>query len=446
MPDLPAKHRIFISHSSKYGDIARRLTQALRTLDRRQRLELIISEDMTGAVDWRKWIDENTRASDVFVLLYPHTSMDLNWCNYELGRFYGSGQHIVCIKNTDIRQPPPAFQPYQAYDADQDGLMKFLKDLFVTGALTKDEPVRPEIGQLDSDAYAQADGVTASLARAFAEARVREQLYERRLVITVRQDVGKLDAERTLVQGNAEGLSLLGLDEVGPVRWSTLRQALGPGVEWPQEVEAALDRLANGVLPPSLSPARANYGMYIPVITRSESVDGVLRQLVLIFVSVQESWLRPVLHWPLPPNMPQELQSLIVLMRSLFQARWEIVEPRYQEVRFRAPAPERCAAIVQELLAHFERLQKNMGQTEFAGVDAFYRLFERSCHADIDTLTTEWVELMQALHTAAGADADTAALAPLLTKLRANNGRWLALAARQFSKSMEDVVDVSLGD
>ncbi len=438
------KLKLFISHSSKYADIASRLTNALQSLDRDKRLEISFSKGMAGAVDWRKWIDENARSSDVFVLLYPHAGMDLGWCNYELGRFYGSGHHVVCIKNTNIEQPPPAFRPYQAYRADETELMKFLEELFVTGQFSNSEPLNPEIGALDSAIHAKARGVAASLAKAFADARVREQLYERRIVISVRQDGDKLDAERTEVQGNADGLSLLGLDDSTQIRWSMLRQALGPNVEWPLELEAALYKLANGVLPPSLSPFRAHAGMYLPVITRTESVDGVLRQIVLIFVTMQENWLRPVLNWPLPLNMPKELQSLVVLMRSLFQARWEFIEPRFQEVLFRFPTAERCVAISQELVAYYERLQKELSQTDLGGVDAFYRLFDRSRHGDIDAMTTEWLGVMHSLRDGAGVDA--ASLAPLLKTLRANNGRWLALATRQFGKSMEDVVDVHFLD
>ena len=59
--------------------------------------------------------------------------MDIGWCNYELGRFYDGKRKIVCIKNTDIPQPPPAFQPYQAYDADEAGILEFIDELFVSG-------------------------------------------------------------------------------------------------------------------------------------------------------------------------------------------------------------------------------------------------------------------------------------------------------------------------
>jgi hypothetical protein len=108
--------KIFVSHSTTYKDIAKSLKLSLQALESETLLDIKISEEMAGATDWRRWIDDNVRSSDIFLLLFPHANMDMGWCNYELGRFYDEKRHVVCIKNTDITEPPPAFQPYQAYD------------------------------------------------------------------------------------------------------------------------------------------------------------------------------------------------------------------------------------------------------------------------------------------------------------------------------------------
>ena len=433
-----ANLKIFISHSSKYENLAKQLTLTLRALDHSQYLDIRLSEGMAGAVDWRQWIDDNTRSADVFLLLYPHASMEMGWCNYELGRFYDPKRFIVCIKNTDIPLPPPAFQPYEAYDASPDELMKFFKELFADGRFSKGEKLHPEIGQIGSEAYAQAQDAATGLARLFAEARVREQLYERRLLISVRYNGDQFDREQTMVHGNAEGLGLLGLDDDARVRWSTVRGSLASSVEWPAELESALPLLTNCALPPALSPFRAGSGLYIPVITKTDSVDGRLRQIVLIFVAVQEERLRPLFTWPLPPQMPEDLGRLVLHMRMMFRARWEILEPAYEEARFRAPPPQRCMELAQQVVSDFDRLRRDYEQTSLNGVERFFLLFNRSMHAQIDALSSDWMEQLQALRDTASFTAKD--LAAQLNRLRGNSSKWLVLAAHQFAVRMDEVV------
>jgi hypothetical protein len=430
--------KIFISHSSKYEDLAKQLTLTLRALDHSQYLDIKLSEGMAGAVDWRKWIDDNTRSADVFLLLYPHASMDMGWCNYELGRFYDPERSIVCIKNTDIALPPPAFQPYQAYDASPEELMKFFKELFADGSFSKGEALHPEIGQIGSDAYIQANDAATSLAQRFAEARVREQLYERRLLISVRYSGDQFDREQTMVRGNAEGLGLLGLDECAQIRWSAVRGSLASSVEWPAELEDALPLLTNGALPPALSPFRAGSGLYIPVITKTDSVDGRLRQLVLIFVAVQEQRLRPLFTWPLPPQMPEDLGKLVLHMRMMFRTRWDILEPAYEEARFRAPPAQRCMELAQRVSSDFDHLQRDYEQTNLDGVERFFLLFDRSLHAQIEALSSDWMEQLQALRDTASFTAKD--LAAQLDRLRSNSSKWLVLAARQFAVTMDEAL------
>jgi TIR domain len=111
--------RIFLSHNSKYIELATSLKDSLYALasEPSPQLDIKISEEMEGATNWRQWIEDNVRSADIFVLLFPQASMDMSWCNYELGRFYDGKRKIVCIKNTDIPNTPPPFQTYQLMTA-----------------------------------------------------------------------------------------------------------------------------------------------------------------------------------------------------------------------------------------------------------------------------------------------------------------------------------------
>src|SRR5205085_9126295 len=73
--------KIFLSHSSKYRDLAIKFKLSLQALEAEDTLDIRFSDDMAGAVDCRQWIEENVRSSDVFLLLYPSASMEMGWCN-----------------------------------------------------------------------------------------------------------------------------------------------------------------------------------------------------------------------------------------------------------------------------------------------------------------------------------------------------------------------------
>jgi hypothetical protein len=424
--------KIFVSHNSKYIDIAKSLKLSLQALESKTLLDIKISEEMAGSTDWRQWIEENVRDSDIFVLLYPSVDVDMSWCNYELGRFYDAKRKIICIKNTDIREPPPAFQPYQAYTADESGIRKFIDELFVSGVFTEGKPLNLNVGQLTEKLYERAQSISGELAQKFARARVRDQRYERRIILSVRYDDSKrFDAVASQVEGNADGLNLLGLGQVASVPWSTIRQSIRGVVDWPDELERALPAITAGSLPPALPPFFSSGGIYIPVITKAQSVDGLLEEIVLIFVAVNADRLRPLLDWSLPKNIPDTLAMLVRLIRMMFRARWEILEPRYQEARYRVPTPERCAELVRLTIADYDRMAQDAENQGITGLDKFYSIFAADLRAEIEACGDEWSSLMKKLGAEPLQNYDD--LSVRLRDLLKNNARWLELSWKQFS-------------
>jgi hypothetical protein len=433
--------KIFVSHSTKYGELAKSLKLSLQTLEagKAQLLDIKISEEMAGATDWRKWIDENVRSADVFLLLYPHAGMEMGWCNYELGRFYDEKRHVVCIKNTDIPKPPPAFQPYQAYSADESGLAKFIKELFVDGTFSDGRQLNSDVGNVTSEFYKRATDVGNQLSKQFAEARVREHFYEMRLVISVcYDDAGKFDAEKSIVEGNAEGLNLLGLDELALVKWSSVRQSLGKTVDWPAELERAMQSMTTGSLPPALPPFRTSTGIYIPVITKAENADGVVRQLAVIFVAANAERLRPLFDWTFPVSMPGRLKSLLQVVKMLFRARWEILEPRFREAKYRAPTTERCCEIARMVIADYDEMQRNAENEGMSGLDAFYATFHPELRPDVDACGEEWLQLTKLMR---GSPPDNPeSLGRQLKDLLGNNGRWLGVVGKEFQLAVTELI------
>jgi hypothetical protein len=84
----PTPLSIFLSHNHKYVDIATSFKRSLEQVPSTRKVSVKLCEKMLTGQDWRDWIEANVRGADVFVLIYPHPSMEMNWCNYELGRFY----------------------------------------------------------------------------------------------------------------------------------------------------------------------------------------------------------------------------------------------------------------------------------------------------------------------------------------------------------------------
>jgi hypothetical protein len=129
-------------------------------------IDIRISEDMAGVTNWRQWLEDTLGSADVFVLLYPNAFIDMNWSNYELGRFYDGKRKIVCVKNTDIPKPPSPFQPYRAYDGDEVGIQRFITELFPGGTFTDNKPLNHEL-----------EHVARELAQQFRQARFRDTRF-----------------------------------------------------------------------------------------------------------------------------------------------------------------------------------------------------------------------------------------------------------------------------
>jgi hypothetical protein len=432
--------KIFVSHSSVYRDLAARLKLSLLALESELHLDIRVSEEMAGGKAWRRWIDENVQTSDIFLLLYPHAAMEMGWCNYELGRFHvqEGGRPVVCIKNTDITEPPPAFEPYQAYDADVEGLTKFLRELFAKGELTGGKVLNAGVGNPTSEFHKRAREVATELAKHFAQARVREHFYERRLVISLaRTDREHIDRDASMVRGNTEGLHLLGLNDAAAVRWSTLQAQLGENGTWLQELEQAIATIPTGALPPTLSPFRAGNVLYIPLVVKAESADSVLREMVLIFVPTNADRLLPLLGWSFPRGMPDRVKSLLHLVRMMFRARWDILEPRYQEARFKRPTTERCAELAQLVLDDYDEMQRESEAQGNSGLDRFNETFHKDLRGEVSDAAEAWLQATAGLRQAA--DPSPEQLAALLKTLLQNNGHWLSLASRQFMHVVEDL-------
>ena len=173
------------------------------------------------------------------------------------------------------------------------------------------------------------------------------------------------------------------------------------------------------------------------MIARALSVDGVLNELALIFVAADTDRFRRLLDWSLPTDMPDAFAMLVRVIRMLFRARWDILEPRYQEAKYRSPTLQRCAEITRSVLADYDRLQQDALDSGVQGIDKFYGAFSRDIRPDVEACGDEWMQILNAMRAAAPESAE--ALVGQLKSLRSNNAKWQGLAAKQFVNAVADL-------
>ncbi len=408
-------------------------------------LDIKIHEDMPGGTDWRKWIDESTRSANAFVLLYPHADMDMGWPNFEVARFMGRENErentVVWIRNPGLTKWPAVFEPYQAYNATPQGILKFFTEVFVDGLFSDGQPLNADLGVITNGYCQIARTAAQELADQFADATIRPQFHTRRIEVSLAYDKSRqLDSGQSKVEGNAEGMKLIGMTPEADVNWSAVRTQLADTVEWPVELENEISAFAAGALPPCLSPFMTDGEIYIPVITKSETLQSLLRRITMIFVEADVSKLRPMLEWKMPDTMPGQVAAFVRLVRLLLRARYDIVEPRYQEARFRSPPRERRIEICKVVLAEYEAVRDDCSRAGLNGPEAFYMTFDHSLWPKLDALNEEYMDSIKGLKIYAESLKDNKSaeldeegeLTGRLQKLRENNAHWLEVTAKQF--------------
>ena len=331
--------KIFASHSHEYEDLAREFKRGVESIPHRASVDVSIYQAMPGGTKWRQWVRKELRDTDIFVLLYPHAGMQFKWCSYELGAFLGGiDRPYVCIRNTNIKAPLDITDEWQDCLANVEGIRQFLLSLFVGGVYTDGIPICPEAGIEKSDAWLRLQAAATNLASSFERARVRRDYYTQRICIESDGKANDLfdletDLEKAVITGEEWALRLLSLQP--NAKWSVLQRELAqrqPPAQWPSELMRAFGKIKSGPIPPPFTPFRAgdraHDKVYLPVITRAESIDERLRKVYLIFVEADPTQMRSFFDIWVPPSPPAG--SWTVLIRSLLMvlhARWLHIVP-----------------------------------------------------------------------------------------------------------------------
>jgi len=446
--------KLFVSHTSPYADIAKRLRAALVDLDLDKRLDVKIHENMVFGEVWLNWIEEHTTSADGFILLYPHRDMKLNWPLYEVACFLGAGsdpfserggnheRKVVCIRNKGIDNINEVFDRYQAVVATQSELLRFFEQVFVDGIFSGKEALNPAVDSESGDATYSAAAILAAreIEQLFVEAEVFTHYHERRVVIWMQYDKqNQLVREACKVEGNEEGFKMLKMAPVRYTNWAAVCTRLKGESAWPFELDAAMSRFLADDLPPSLSPFMWNDEIYIPVIPRHDTVHDRLQRISVIFVKPDLQMLLKILDWNISESIPENVANLIRIFRLTMRARYEILTPRRDEF-FSAPTPDHCLKVGRGVLADYQALRDDSKKAGIKGFASFSANFDSSLQQEMKFAREEYVksigELASLCKDVDGAHSPEASttdqIDTLLTRLVQNNSRWLLLTARQF--------------
>jgi len=103
---------IFISHRAEYASLVQQLKDAIETTSL-PHINVVISEDLSGAEDWRAAIMSNLKEAKYLFLVYGAPYEDWSWCFYEAGYFAGTHpraqqqRSIYCIARRNVDPPGP---------------------------------------------------------------------------------------------------------------------------------------------------------------------------------------------------------------------------------------------------------------------------------------------------------------------------------------------------
>jgi hypothetical protein len=274
----PKKYNIFISHRLEDRNIASAASGALRLLSK-GRLEPFVCEDIPGGREWRDWIYKKIEKADMLLFLYTDVSQDWMWCFFEIGLFHDpkdtKARPIICLKDSSIKKLPSPLEKYQAYDATEDGITKFLEDLLYKGEFTNQDRVNKEVFANDSYALAIQDFL-----KAFKPSKIESQYFVRRAVFNIEENIDASKSEQrfddiTIGSDDSYTMEEILLSQGRLTRWQNLFdkfKAINQET-WLEEIKATIENIEkDNALTYVMKPFWAkNDKRFLPFLTRVET-------------------------------------------------------------------------------------------------------------------------------------------------------------------------------
>lgn len=378
---------VFISHRAKQDqEVASTIRDKLRILSHRK-IESFLCEKMRGGEDWYEWVENNIAKSRLLLLLYTDDEMDLRWCLYEAGLFRGSrsdNQHLICLKNTNIPKPPNPLQRFQAYNADEEGLNKFLTDLLYRGSFSDGVAINPDLLTDDSAELARA---VKDIEFLFGERQIQREYFRKRLEIHVSDSESKDDTHEKREDPkapNVDGLQLidaeieageltrdlLGLPN-GDLTWRDVYIQLNEkGHRWIHEVNEAVRAVRETkAIGQMLTSFDAGTGrICLPLLSRVEHVKNRPKLLSVIFVETEIIEKEGELADKL--GAPEPLLTIVNLLNLARRFRWNILEHFISKLDHPNVQDNELEDLLGDLVESLTRLEKEAEDKGYLRIEA----------------------------------------------------------------------------
>lgn len=265
-------YNIFISHRLEDSNIASAVSGVLRLLGN-NKLEPFVCAYTPGGRDWRDWIEKKIIDSDIMLFLYTVKNSDWSWCLYEIGLFKRPGvpdtPPIICIRNPSIKDLPSPIEKYQAYDATEDGIKKFLEDLLFNGKLTNKDRINEKV--FADENY---DLAIKDFLKAFKPSIIEKKFYAKRALF----DLSEKEDNDILISGDAYTMGeILDTSDLH-TDWKNLYDNFKEEgqSDWLVQIKESIENIKNDKRPTYVMKpfGTKENKKFIPVLTRVEKMPS----------------------------------------------------------------------------------------------------------------------------------------------------------------------------
>ena len=272
------KYKIFISHRSEDRAIASAVSGALRLLGD-NKLEPFVCTDIPGGREWRDWIDDKINLSDIMLFLYTEEAIDWMWCFYEIGLFRHPNdpnpRPIICIQNPAIKNLPSPLEKYQAYQATEDGIKRFLEDLLYKGEFTNKDRINEKLFANDNYLLAIKDFL-----KAFKPSTMEKKFYTRRVQFDLKnidQKENETGDHQILISGDSYTMDEILLSPGKYTHWQSLYDKFKTAGQsnWLDQIIESIENIKREKNPIFvMRPFESKEKKFIPILTRVEQMPS----------------------------------------------------------------------------------------------------------------------------------------------------------------------------
>ncbi|MCB1739084.1 MAG: toll/interleukin-1 receptor domain-containing protein [Gammaproteobacteria bacterium] len=450
-PAERAPFRIFVSHKMADDEaLAGRLMRRLQSLSR-QRVKVLRAQEIPGAADWQRWVEENVRSADMLLFLHTADSRDDRWLLYEAGLYRGSRDdriHLVCLKNPNLSQPPPQLSRLQSYDATREGISRFCQDLLYEGTFTDGEKLNE---RLFSEQKADFEEAVDELVQAFSELEISTSYFRMRLEMgpIPSGHGGQLLQERlatTPVACNDATRALLGLPE-GELQWAEVGAQFGERAPpWMGQMTDVIDKIeTRRFFSQVLAPFEtANGRKCYPVVSRIERLRERPRAVTIIFVEAEAENDAQAGRLALD-RTPAPFATVIAMLDFARRFRWHVLSRYISELTGLGANTLDMSSKAEEIRLAVEQIEAEAAAEGFLDQAHVLVNFPGRLKAQVaalfETYTTQRQTLADALH-----GADREAIVACLRSIESTNKRFLRMALSRYAALVEELPPDDLGE